>query len=129
MSGAHRQRNENVVAISISRDEINLRISKMSLIMRLIKQYPMVAFFALTYAISWMVWVPLAVAQVDHPLYKLGTFGPTLAALILTALISGRSGIKQLLRRLLIWRVPIFWYLFSFLSTAVGVLAAIGIHV
>ena len=75
------------------------------------------------------VWVPLAVAKIDHPLYKMGAFGPTVAALILTAIIGGRSGLKHLLRRLLIWRVHIFWVLFSFLSTAAGVLAAIGLHV
>ncbi len=96
---------------------------------KLIIRYPVATFFVLTYAISWAVWVPLAIAQIDHPLYKLGTFGPTLVALVLTALTGGGAGIKQLLQRLLIWRVHIFWYLFSFLSTAVGVLAAIGLHV
>ncbi len=92
-------------------------------------RYPVAAFFILTYAISWAVWVPLLVSQIDSPLYKVGTFGPAVVALILTVLMSGRVGLKRLLRRLLIWRVHIFWYLFSFLSTAAGVLAAIGIHV
>jgi hypothetical protein len=101
----------------------------MSRLQRLAERYPVIAFFVLTYAISWAVWVPLAVAQIDHPLYKVGTFGPTLAALLLTGLISGRTGLRKLLRRLLIWRVSIFWYLFSFFSTAVGVLAAIGLHI
>jgi hypothetical protein len=101
----------------------------MDCITQKIKQYPLVAFFALTYAISWAVWVPLAVAQIDTPFYKIGAFGPTVAALALTALASGRPGLKKLLRRLFIWRVHVFWYLFSFLSTALGALAAIRLHV
>ncbi len=101
----------------------------MEKIQRFIQQYPAAAFFALTYAISWTVWVPLALAQIDTPLYKIGAFGPTLAALLLTALLSGRGGLKRLLRPLLIWRVHVGWYLFSFLSTAAGVLAAIRLHI
>jgi len=95
----------------------------------LLKRHPVAAFFILTYGVSWLVWVPMAVTQIDHPIYKLGTFGPTIVALILTSLIGGRAGIKQILRRLLIWRVRARWYLFSFLITAVGVLIAIGLHV
>lgn len=86
-------------------------------------------FFLLTFALSWAVWVPLALLQVDHPLYRLGTFGPTAAGLLLTGLMEGRDGWRRLGRRLLIWRVSVFWYLFSFLSTAVVALAAIGLHV
>jgi hypothetical protein len=96
---------------------------------RFIGRYPVAAFFILTYAISWAVWLPLAVAQIDTPLYKIGTFGPTLAALLLTVLMRGRLGLKRLLRPLLIWRVHVGWYLFSILSTAVGVLVAIGLHI
>jgi len=95
----------------------------------LLKRHPVAAFFILTYGVSWLVWVPMAFTQIDLPIYKLGTFGPTIVALILTSLIGGRAGIKQILRRLLIWRVRARWYLFSFLITAVGVLIAIGLHV
>ena len=85
-------------------------------------------FFLLTFALSWAVWVPMAVLRIDHPLYKLGTFGPTVAALLLTGVIQGRRGLRALGKRLLIWRVGVFWYLFSLFSTAVITLAAIGIH-
>lgn len=99
------------------------------MIKQLRNRYPVVTFVILTYAISWAIWVPLGVAQIDTPLYKIGAFAPTLVALILTGLAGGRTGIQQLLQRLLIWRVHIGWYLFSLLSTAVGVLSAIGLHV
>jgi membrane protease YdiL (CAAX protease family) len=58
-----------------------------------------------------------------------GTFGPTTAALLLTFVWDGQIGLQALWKRLLIWRVNILWYLFSFLSSALIVLAAIQIHV
>jgi hypothetical protein len=79
------------------------------------RQGSAVAFFLLTFALSWAVWVPMALLKIDHPLYKLGTFGPTVAGLLLTGVIQGRRGLRALWRRLLIWRVSVFWYLFSFL--------------
>jgi len=85
-------------------------------------------FFVLTFALSWAVWVPMAVLRIDHPLYKLGTFGPTVAALLLTGITQGRRGLSALGKRLLNWRVSILWYLFSFFSTAVVALLAIGLH-
>lgn len=42
----------------------------------------------------------------------LGAFGPTLAALIVVAVVWGRRGLGRLLRRALIWRVSPGWYLF-----------------
>jgi len=93
------------------------------------RQGSVVSFFLLTFALSWAVWVPMALLEIDHPLYKLGTFGPTVAGLLLTGVVQGRRGLRALWRRLLIWRVSVFWYLFSFLSTAVAALAAIGLHV
>lgn len=37
--------------------------------------------------------------------------GPTLAAFLMTAVTQGRAGIRQLLRRYVLWRVGIPWYL------------------
>jgi membrane protease YdiL (CAAX protease family) len=82
----------------------------------------------LTFGLSWGVWVPLALLEIDHPVYKLGTFGPTIVALVLTGVQEGRQGLQELWKRLQVWRVSWFWYLFSVLSTAGVALAAIGLH-
>jgi len=71
----------------------------------------------------------MTLLEIDYPLYKLGTFGPTVAGPLLTGVIQGRRGLRALWRWLIIWRVSIFWYLFSFLSTAVVALTAIDFHV
>lgn len=67
--------------------------------------------------------------QESRLLLIVGTFGPTSVALLLTGLNTGRNGLKQLLSRFFIWRVSIFWYLFSFFATTLVVMASIGIHV
>ena len=98
--------------------------------MALLKRYPFVTFVVLTYAISWALWTPLVISSQDSRMFLiLGTFGPTLSALLLTLINNGRADLRALLRRLIIWRVSIFWYLFSFLCPAVIVLLAIGLYI
>ena len=51
---------------------------------------------------SWMwAWVPFAF---------LGGWGPTLAALVVTARAEGRPGVRRLLRSVSKWRVSVRWY-------------------
>ena len=49
-------------------------------------------------------------------LIGVGTFGPTAAALILNAVIDGKSGITNLLKKLVLWRVKWHWYLVALLT-------------
>lgn len=87
------------------------------------------AFFVLTFGISWAFWLPMALVGLPSPgLRILGTFGPALAALTVLAITAGRAGLREIGRRLLIWRVGTGWYLVSLLSTAAIVLLAVGIH-
>lgn len=80
----------------------------------------LVIYFVLAYAISWAFMLPVALsaqglikAQVPYALYYLASFGPALAALIVTGFTGGRAGLRSLLRRLLIWRVPFRYYAFA----------------
>jgi len=102
---------------------------------RLLKQHSIIAYFALAYAISWTVELPLvASAQgwlqtpVPSTLHYLAAFGPLLAALIVTAATEGSSGIRQLLAGLLKWRVGLGWILVAILSPVAlfGVAAVVG---
>ena len=62
-----------------------------------------VAFFALAYALSW--WPSLLEPHSILPL------GPLIAALIVLAAARGRSGVADLVRGIVRWRVPASWYL------------------
>jgi membrane protease YdiL (CAAX protease family) len=95
-------------------------------------RYPLVSFFVMAYAFSWIVWAPWVLgedgANVLPPalsvpslsarfLLVAGIFaGPTLAAFIMTATTEGREGVRRLLGRLVLWRVGLRWYLFALIG-------------
>ena len=96
----------------------------------LLARYPLTSFFVMAYAFTWIVWVPWVLGQDGVGLLpiKIGQAasgylnaaailaGPTLAAFIMTATTEGRSGVRRLLGRLVLWRVGIRWYLFVLLG-------------
>jgi CAAX protease family protein len=97
---------------------------------------PLLAFFSLTYAVTWTCFIAAAalpgrvapagsaIAVVSGLLVLLGTFAPSMAALWLTVRADGSEGALVLLRRLFEWRVGARWYVF-----AVGYMAAIKLSV
>src|SRR5918993_570056 len=86
-------------------------------LMSLVRRHPLMTFFILTYALAWILWLPLVVLQDTIPaapglvLVLLGSNVPSLLAIVLTALVLGRGALRKLLGRLLIWRVDPRWYL------------------
>jgi hypothetical protein len=86
-------------------------------------------FFLLTFVISWAIWWPTAVFELDSGvMLTLGTFGPTVAALGLTTAAEGKAGLRDIWRRLWLWRVGLGWHLFSLGGTAVIVLIALWLY-
>src|SRR5215213_248692 len=76
--------------------------------------FPLIAFFALAYALSWLILVPAGLGLLPDSagiLAWLAPFGPAVAAFVVTALTGGRPAVGQLLRRMVQWRVGIHWYL------------------
>ncbi len=61
--------------------------------MSLIRRHPLITFFVLTYALAWILWLPLVVLQDTIPaapglvLVLLGSNVPSLLAIVLTALV------------------------------------------
>jgi uncharacterized protein len=89
-----------------------------------VARHPLVTFFVLCYALSWALWIPLAVLRdaIPGPANTLailvGSNVPSAVAIILTAVTRGKAGTRQLLGRLLIWRVRPRWYLMLLAPTA-----------
>jgi membrane protease YdiL (CAAX protease family) len=96
-----------------------------------IKEHPLLSFFALSYAIAWTVWILIGILTpaLLTTLSLVGAWAPTLSAVILTGVISGKAGIHELLRRGLHWRVGIQWYAIVLFSIALIGIAAIALHV
>ena len=96
---------------------------------RLITRHPLIAFFVLAFAGTWIAFLPLVLAQNGlglfpytipeigpyPPSYWFGALGailgPTLASFTVTAITTGKAGMQHLLRRYVIWRVGLRWYL------------------
>jgi membrane protease YdiL (CAAX protease family) len=79
-------------------------------------------FFALAFAITWalagalMLLGPalepmLGPPSGTHPLFILAAWGPAMAAIALVWKHEGTAGLRDFLRRLTLWRMPIVWWL------------------
>src|SRR3712207_1526298 len=91
-------------------------------------------FFVIAFAFTWLFWglQLLGVRGVIPALPGLtviGTLGPLVAAVILTAQESGRAGLRSLLNRIVSWRVAPIWYAVALLGPLVLTLGAIALHV
>src|SRR5918995_1203802 len=94
--------------------------------MSLVKRHPIVTFFVLAYAISWVGW-PLYAAGV-WPIPFLAT-GPLIAALIVIPLTQGFSGLRELGSRMIRWRVRWYWYVVAIGLPLTVLLVTVGLNV
>jgi membrane protease YdiL (CAAX protease family) len=89
-----------------------------------LKRIPIIAFSVLAYAWTWACFFgahrALTAMAEDRAgeaglgllVVLLAPFGPTLSALLMTSLLEGRAGLRDLWRRLRLWRVGARWYAF-----------------
>jgi membrane protease YdiL (CAAX protease family) len=85
---------------------------------------PVLAFVLLSYGFSWGLWAFMIC--VWGTIHWLGSFGPSVAALVVVAITQGRAGLKNLWHRILAGRLGVGWYLFitlgAFLILLLGLL-------
>ena len=96
------------------------------------KKHPLLTYFALTFVISWGVILivvgPGGIPVTTEQLEMLGLamlLGPSAASILLTALIYGRVGLRELLSRLLRWRVGARWYAVALLTAPLSTTAVL----
>lgn len=96
----------------------------------LLARHPLVSFFVMAYAFSWLVWTPWVLGEDGAGLLPIKLSdatsgllnaaailaGPTLAAFIMTGTTEGGAGVRRLLGRYVLWRVGIQWYLFALIG-------------
>jgi membrane protease YdiL (CAAX protease family) len=108
---------------------------------RLISGHPLVAYFVIAFAGTWLLDLPAILSKnglgllpftvpflLFAMLFVLSSFaGPTLGAFVVTAITNGKPGVRHLLHRYVQWRVGIQWYLLVLLGYPVVYLLATSI--
>jgi membrane protease YdiL (CAAX protease family) len=95
----------------------------------LIRAHPLTSYYALTFAISWGG----VLAVIGGPTHIPGTpeetarllpagvvalvLGPSIAGIVMTAIVYGRRGLRDLSTRLRQWRVGVRWYAIALVTT------------
>ncbi len=96
-----------------------------------ISRYPIPAFFVIAYAFSWAIGGLLVAdrhgaVSVPQGLHYVSAFGPAIAALIVTAVVGGRVGLADLLRRIVRADVGGRWWLIGLgVPLALGLVAVV----
>jgi uncharacterized protein len=100
-----------------------------------IQRHPVLSYYVLVFAISWggfllVIGGPGGIPATPEQLEMLIPFaipallaGPSVAGLLLTGLVSGRAGLRELLSRLLRWRVGARWYAVALLAAPLSMTA------
>src|SRR5690348_10769175 len=91
----------------------------------LLRRHPLSAFFLLAIGLSWIYdlvlfgfgHLPLLPWAIPSPI-----IGPTFAAFFMTFVTEERPGISALLRRLVLWRVGVQWYMVALLGIPIMIL-------
>jgi uncharacterized protein len=92
------------------------------------KKYPVAWFYILAFGISWLGLISAVLASRGiAPFYRpyflvlsiFFTIGPALAAVIVSQVVQGKTGVQNLLKGLVRWRVGLVWYMVAVLGSVV----------
>jgi membrane protease YdiL (CAAX protease family) len=88
--------------------------------LEVIRRYPVVTYFALTFTVSWAGALAVAAPHLIHhqPLPKMTgilmfpvmLLGPSFAGILLTRIVDGREGLRDLFSRMFLAQIPGVWY-------------------
>src|SRR5215217_3015172 len=94
----------------------------------LLARHPLVFFFIIAYAGTWVFELPYVLSEDGSGLLPFSSpvvqwmmpvsifMGPFLAAFVMTGATEGRAGVRSFLRRFVLWRVGLGWYLFALIG-------------
>jgi membrane protease YdiL (CAAX protease family) len=93
-----------------------------------VRRHPLLAYFGLTYALSWLAWIPWVLGNRDAVgavLFIVGGFGPPASAAIVTRFTGG--SVRTWARPIVHWRVAGRYYLYA-LGLPALLLAAVNLE-
>jgi membrane protease YdiL (CAAX protease family) len=120
--------------LAMEREEVR---QPMKSIKAFVKSHPLLGYFALVFAISWgtiliVAGGPSGISANSQPSEMLMPFvylamllGPAVAGILMTGLLYGRAGFRDLLTRMRRWRVGARWYAVALLTVPLLVTAVL----
>lgn len=100
------------------------------------RRHALLSMYLLMFALAWLILVPQALYSqglLPFPLPGVLEFlvgwAPGIAAVVSTAAIAGGEGVRNLLRRFLIWKVGLSYYIVALFLLAVFILGGIGLNI
>ena len=84
-----------------------------------VERYSLILFLVLTFLIAWFPWYTHGGG--------LWVFGPSIAGVMVTLVISGKAGVRDLFQRAVRWRVGILWWVTALFLP--GLLTLIGVFI
>ena len=94
-----------------------------------LRHHPLVCYFLLAYGFSWVAWLPYVLSRNGLGVLPVNLsefaaipglyLGPLLSGFLMTAATDGKTGVQNLLRRIVLWRVGWQWYLFALVGIPV----------
>lgn len=99
-----------------------------------LQRAPLLGYFALTFAWSWACWALSPAIRPQLPwlatlLMFAGSFGPSLAAIVVVASTRKVEGLRAWLSRCLQWRIGWGWWAFALLLPLAVMPLAAGLHI
>jgi membrane protease YdiL (CAAX protease family) len=99
------------------------------------RHHPLIAFFLLAFGSAWAILIPTVLASygviaipASAVLLLVMGYGPTIAAIIVSAALGGWAEIRALLRRLIIWRVGWGWWAVTLFLNGGIILLALALY-
>jgi membrane protease YdiL (CAAX protease family) len=95
-----------------------------------VKKYPAISQFVLAMLIGGGMTAPMVAGLIpsDSGAILVAAYSASLAGVILTAIVSGKAGLREMFGRLRIWRVGIGWWFFGLLALGLMFIAGTALY-
>lgn len=101
-----------------------------------IRRNPLISMYIIMFILAWSIMIPQALysqgilsAPLPGIFEVLTGWAPGIAAILVSAILAGRAGVRGLMGRFLIWKVGVRWYIVGVFLLAAIILGGIGLHI
>jgi len=100
-------------------------------LLQAMRRHPLVAYFFIAYAFSWIVSIPFILSEWSllpgnyQVAFVIKGFGPFAAAFFMSWVLEGKEGVKRMRKHIRQWKASWLWYLFVLVGIPLLLIAGI----